>query len=1245
MGFVNVAISVIYKQNILTGLEKRVLVIRRSRRTNHLKLLVMTRKPLKLRTFPFIIAFLTSVFLLGIERTRADLLVVPNYATNSEVPNNAEGIFSTVTRHQIVFGASEFPSYPIVISQIQWRPDVYTGGPVTNATISNIQINLSTTTSNADQLSLTFSENTGADETVVFSGPLVLSTSLTTLSNGTTAFDIDVPLQTPFFYDPSKGNLLLDLRNFSGASANIYDNSTSSSSDTVSRVFSTVDANATSANARDTGGGAIQITYATASAPPMIISQPTNQTVPINSNATFTVSAIGAPRPIYQWFFNDLNHPIDGATNDSLILLDVQTDQAGIYFVQITNSFGPALSSNAQLTVTASPVISSQPTDQIGLIGGTAAFSVAVSSGVPVTYQWFFDGTNSIAGATNASLILTNLETGLEGFYSVQVSNVYGSVMSSSAALSVQLVIPNYALNYQANDNYENTFANGLRIQTIYGASEFPSFPIIIRELRWRPDTSVGGPLTDNIPDIQINLSTTEISVDQMDFTFANNVGSDNTVVYSGAATLSTSFVTLNNGTKAFDISLQLQTPFLYDSSKGNLLLDVRNFSGGSAPLYTAALTTRTDAASRIVNGSASATTASGGDTAGEAIRIIYGSADIAPIITSQPTNLSVTAGGSSTLQIAAASDVPISYQWFFSDMNNPIAGATNASLNLTNTESGQAGTYFVQATNAYGATLSSNAVLTVTTDPPLITSQPINHSGIVGADFTFSVSAGGSLPLSYQWFYNTNTLLIGATNSSLDLTNIQYNQSGTYSVVVSNAYGVTNSAYAVLTMSYPPVNVLIGSTNISGGNSFSIPVFLVANGNENAVSFSMNFNTQRLTYAGIELGSGAADAALLPNTSQAVDGRLGVTMQLPPGETFIAGTQEIVRVTFLSTTISNAPVVTPVNFTNQPINQFVFDVQGNKLATNFVNGSVTLGVSDFEGDVNPRAAGDHSLDIFDFTQEGRFVAGLDSISNASEFQRADCAPKSTSGDGQLKVTDWVQSGRYAAAVDLPVAVGGPTAPVAPITLSGGPRTITVAGGIGVEGLNVTVPVILQSQGNENGVGFSVNFDPMLLKYVSATKGSAAGSATLLVNTNQAASGTLGVLLALQAGNTFTNGTQAEIARLTFNALDATTNANVTLLNGPVLLAISDPAANELPAIYTNSVLTVNPPPTLSASINGTNAALSWPAWGTGFNLLATDDLTHPWTNVVYTAQTNGSNITLTLPMAGEGGYFRLQHP
>lgn len=180
----------------------------------------------------------------------ASTLVVPNYASTNQIADAAEGIFNSVLREQCVFGASEFPSYPIIITEIRWRPDSISGGAITT-TISNIQFNLSTTQAKADQLNSSFAQNTGTNDTVVFSGSMNVVSSFTTLSNGTTAFDIDLPLQTPFMYDPSKGNLLIDIRNFTGCNASLYDNAATSGSDTVSRIYNTSDPNAVFAS----GGG------------------------------------------------------------------------------------------------------------------------------------------------------------------------------------------------------------------------------------------------------------------------------------------------------------------------------------------------------------------------------------------------------------------------------------------------------------------------------------------------------------------------------------------------------------------------------------------------------------------------------------------------------------------------------------------------------------------------------------------------------------------------------------------------------------------------------------------------------------------------------------------------------------------------------------------------------------------------------------------------------------------------------
>jgi len=66
---------------------------------------------------------------------------------------------------------------------------------------------------------------------------------------------------------------------------------------------------------------------------------------------------------------------------------------------------------------------------------------VVASSGSALSYQWRFNGTN-LAGATAASLTLTNLQPSHAGNYDVRVSNTSGSVTSLVAVLTVRTTQP-----------------------------------------------------------------------------------------------------------------------------------------------------------------------------------------------------------------------------------------------------------------------------------------------------------------------------------------------------------------------------------------------------------------------------------------------------------------------------------------------------------------------------------------------------------------------------------------------------------------------------------------------------------------------------------------------------------------------------------------------------------------------------------------------------------------------------------
>ena len=105
--------------------------------------------------------------------------------------------------------------------------------------------------------------------------------------------------------------------------------------------------------------------------------------------------------------------------------------------------------------------------------------------------------------------------------------------------------------------------------------------------------------------------------------------------------------------------------------------------------------------------------------------------------------------------------------------------------------------------TSAYGTVTSAAAVLTVGV-PPSITTQPANRSVVAGNPATFTVVATGTGSLTYQW-RKGNSGLAGETSATLTIANCQAANAGSYTVIVTNAYGTVTSAAAVLTVGVPP--------------------------------------------------------------------------------------------------------------------------------------------------------------------------------------------------------------------------------------------------------------------------------------------------------------------------------------------------------------------------------------------------------------------------------------------------------
>jgi sugar lactone lactonase YvrE len=171
--------------------------------------------------------------------------------------------------------------------------------------------------------------------------------------------------------------------------------------------------------------------------PPTIASEPTNKTALFGSTATLTVAAAGVGPFTYQWQFNGTNGPYSFPSIPSLTLANVSGSAAGDYQVVITSPYGSVTSSVATLTVLAPPSIVAQPANFAVAVGGAATFSVAATGDQPLSYAWYCNGTNLVQTGTNTTLSLAKVTFAAGGSYTVVITNLFGTVTSDVATLSV----------------------------------------------------------------------------------------------------------------------------------------------------------------------------------------------------------------------------------------------------------------------------------------------------------------------------------------------------------------------------------------------------------------------------------------------------------------------------------------------------------------------------------------------------------------------------------------------------------------------------------------------------------------------------------------------------------------------------------------------------------------------------------------------------------------------------------------
>ena len=246
------------------------------------------------------------------------------------------------------------------------------------------------------------------------------------------------------------------------------------------------------------------------------------------------------------------------------------------------------------------------------------------------------------------------------------------------------------------------------------------------------------------------------------------------------------------------------------------------------------------------------------------------------PSITASPLDRVAPTNGTATFSVSVCGTPPFTYQWLLRD--SPLPGATNAVLMLFNLTLAEAGPYRAVISNNGGSITSAVATLVVQL-PPTIQTQPQPVTAIRDQSATFSVVAGGTPPLSYQWRFNGNNLA-GATNATVLLQNLLTNQAGLYSVLVQNTAGSVLSTAAQLTLLIPatitqqPTNrsqVVAFNTSTMNYNPTNVSIVVTAFGT-GTLGYQWRFN-------GVNIPGATASTLVLTNVQPGMDGAYSVVV------------------------------------------------------------------------------------------------------------------------------------------------------------------------------------------------------------------------------------------------------------------------------------------------------------------------------------------------------------------------------
>lgn len=545
-----------------------------------------------------------------------------------------------------------------------------------------------------------------------------------------------------------------------------------------------------------------------------VISKPTYTVQPVSIRVTegelaaFTVASDDADT--YQWYYRTSLtarwNIIEGATDTTYSFIAEAQHNGYQYCCEASNSCDSTLSDVATLTVDFKPVITTQPVDIVANEGATVTFRVEAINAD--TYQWFYR--TSAAGAwrevlnngTSAAYTLTTAARHDGYQYCCLLGNEIGSVYSEIATLTLnrkpEITVQPVNVTVNAGDlaTFSVTAKYANSYQWYYRTSSSDVWSVIGTSATDRTYTMMTEPYHDGY---------------QFRCLVKNNIGA----VYSNIVTLRVKVIPVISK-QPENVTVKQGETAVFKVVSSNTDTYQWYYRKSSTAAWTAVSKNGTSSTYRLVteprHNNYEYRCLLQNSVGYVYTNVVKLTVQCKPIITQQPTDVTVNAGEKATFTVKSSGTV--SHQWYYrvSSADNWVAVrnlGTSATYSLTTEARHNGYQYRCKLTNNIGTVYTNIVTLTVK-QKPVITEQPTNVSVNIGQKATFKVKADKAT--GYQWYYRDpavgtwTKVKNNGTSATYTLTVEKRHNRFQYRCQVWNSAGSVYTKTVTLTVVYIPV-------------------------------------------------------------------------------------------------------------------------------------------------------------------------------------------------------------------------------------------------------------------------------------------------------------------------------------------------------------------------------------------------------------------------------------------------------